>query len=104
MSAGPTDPVEAAPPLDVPPEMGLDTAADARRFLIKGDHANLWFEGQGDALVVSFDNLATIDEGWPRGPWAWRRSSMRGRSAIRKPRFRGVSTSPSCWSIWPRCS
>jgi hypothetical protein len=29
-----------------------------------GEHANLWFEG--DALVVSFDNLATIDEGWPR--------------------------------------
>ena len=56
------------PPLDIPPEIGLDRAATAERFLIRGEHANLWFEGQGDALVVSFDDLATIDEGWPRGP------------------------------------
>ncbi len=24
---------------------------------------------EGGALIVSFDNLATIDEGWPRPPW-----------------------------------
>lgn len=56
--------------------MGLDEAVAAWRFLIRGEHANLWFEGRGPdqdgaldgALVVSFDNLATIDEGWPRGP------------------------------------
>ena len=61
------------PPLDIPPEMGLDAAATAERFLIRGEHANLWFEGRGEALVISFDNLATIDEGWPRGPWLHRR-------------------------------
>lgn len=86
---------DAAPPLDIPPEMGLDAAADARRFLIKGDHANLWFEGQGDALVVSFDNLATIDEGWPRGPWAWRRLEPMGHSVL------GVQSHAKDWFRQP---
>lgn len=68
--------------LEIPPELGLDEAASARRFLIRGDHATLWFEGQGDDLVVSFDNLATIDEGWPRAPWAWRRLQPLGHSVL----------------------
>lgn len=67
-----TDPAPR-PPLDVPPELGLDAAAVADRFLISGDHAKLWFEQGSDVLIISFDNLATIDEGWPRGPWlGWR--------------------------------
>jgi hypothetical protein len=73
---------DVAHSLDIPPEIGLDAAAGARRFLIKGDHANLWFEGHGEALVVSFDNLATIDEGWPRGPWAWKRLEPMGHSVL----------------------
>jgi hypothetical protein len=68
--------------IDVPPEMGLDTAATADRFLIRGEHANLWFEGQSDVLILSFDNLATIDEGWPRGPWAWARLAPLGHSVL----------------------
>ncbi|MFM7333910.1 MAG: hypothetical protein ACKO1H_05785 [Tabrizicola sp.] len=107
MSAGPTDDVEgdgveeaAAPPLlDVPPEMALDAAAEARRFLVKGAHANLWFEGQGPerggALVVSFDNLATIDEGWPRGPWAWSRLGPLGHSVL------GVQSHAKDWFRQP---
>jgi hypothetical protein len=86
---------DAAPPLDIPPEMGLDAAAGAGRFLIKGDHANLWFEGRGDALVVSFDNLATIDEGWPRGPWAWRRLEPMGHSVL------GVQSHAKDWFRQP---
>ena len=97
MSAGPTDTgEEAGPPLDVPPEMGLDDGAGARRFLIRGDHANLWFEGgRGDALVVSFDNLATIDEGWPRGPWAWKRLEPLGHSVL------GVQSHAKDWFRQP---
>ena len=83
------------PPLDIPPETGLDAAATARRFLIRGDHANLWFEGQGDALVVSFDNLATIDEGWPRAPWAWRRLQPMGHSVL------GVQSHAKDWFRQP---
>lgn len=83
------------PPLDIPPEIGLDRAATAERFLIRGDHANLWFEGQGDALVVSFDNLATIDEGWPRGPWAWKRLEPLGHSVL------GVQSHAKDWFRQP---
>jgi hypothetical protein len=84
-----------APTLDVPPEMGLDQAATAGRFLIRGDHANLWFEGRGDALIVSFDNLATIDEGWPRGPWAWGRLEPLGHSVL------GVQSHAKDWFRQP---
>jgi len=87
--------VEAPPPLDIPPELGLDAAAQAQRFLIKGEHANLWFEGQGDALVISFDNLATIDEGWPRGPWAWKRLEPLGHSVL------GVQSHAKDWFRQP---
>ncbi len=87
------------PPLDLPPEMGLNEAASAGRFLIKGDHANLWFEGRsggpGDALVVSFDNLATIDEGWPRGPWAGKRLEPMGHSVL------GVQSHAKDWFRQP---
>ena len=69
-------------PIDVPPELGLDAAALAARFLIRGDHANLWFEGRSDVLIVAFDNLATIDEGWPRAPWAWARLEPLGHSVL----------------------
>ena len=96
------------PPLDIPPELGLDAAATARRFLIRVDHANLWFEGGGPdldgALVVSFDNLATIDEGWPRGPWAWKRLEPMGHAVLgvqchAKDWFR-QPTAPNCCAGW----
>lgn len=83
------------PPLDIPPEMGLDAAATADRFLIKGDHANLWFEGRSDVLVLSFDNLATIDEGWPRAPWAWKRLEPMGHSVL------GVQSHAKDWFRQP---
>lgn len=86
---------ETPPPLDIPPEIALDGAAAAERFLIRGDHANLWFEGRGDALVVSFDNLATIDEGWPRGPWAWKRLEPMGHSVL------GVQSHAKDWFRQP---
>ena len=84
-----------APALDVPPEMGLDEAARSGRFLVKGDHANLWFEGAGNALVISFDNLATIDEGWPRAPWAWARLAPLGHSVL------GVQSHAKDWFRQP---
>jgi len=81
--------------LDVPPELGFDEAATANRFLIIGDHANLWFEGGSDALIVSFDNLATIDEGWPRGPWLHHRLAPLGYSIL------GVQSHAKDWFRQP---
>jgi len=75
--------------------MGLYAAARAGRFLVRGDHADLWFEGAGDALVVSFDNLATIDEGWPRAPWAWTRLEPLGHSVL------GVQSHAKDWFRQP---
>jgi hypothetical protein len=92
-------PASDLPAVDVPPELGLDAAVTAERFLVRGEHANLWFEGQsvgqGDALIVSFDNLATIDEGWPRSPWAWRRLQPLGHSVL------GVQSHAKDWFRQP---
>lgn len=71
-----------APALLIPPERSLDQAATADEFLIMGDHANLWFEYRSDVLIITFDNLATIDEGWPRGPWLHRRLAPLGHSLL----------------------
>ena len=70
------------PALLLPPERSLDQAAGDDDFLVKSDHANLWFEGRSDVLIISFDNLATIDEGWPRGPWLHRRLAPLGHSLL----------------------
>lgn len=87
------------PDISVPPELEPKAAATADRFLIKGAHANLWFEGgpqiNSDVLIVSFDNLATIDEGWPRGPWAWSRLQPLGYSVL------GVQSHAKDWFRQP---
>jgi hypothetical protein len=75
--------------------MGLDQAATADRFLIMGDHANLWFEAGSDVLVIPFDNLATIDEGWPRGPWLHHRLAAMGHSIL------GVQSHAKDWFRQP---
>ncbi|MCX8509859.1 MAG: hypothetical protein ORN49_13450, partial [Rhodobacteraceae bacterium] len=86
MTENPTDPTEkdeeAPPPLDLPPVVGVTEAVGLDRFQITGPEANLWFERRSDVLIVSFDNLATIDEGWPRGPWLDRRLAEEGYSVL----------------------
>ncbi|NHB76567.1 hypothetical protein [Rhodobacter calidifons] len=91
--------VQTVAPLDIPPGMGLDQAAAADRFLVEGAQAKLWFEGRSakpaGALVVSFDNLATIDEGWPRPPWAWTRLEPLGHAVL------GVQSHAKDWFRQP---
>jgi hypothetical protein len=89
------DAAEDTARLAPPPEMGPVEAVGASRFLIPGAHATLWFEGGSDVLVVSFDNLATIDEGWPRGPWAWKRLQPMGYSVL------GVQSHAKDWYRQP---
>ncbi len=89
------DPARPVETLLRPPEMGVDEAATADRFLIMGDHANLWFEGRSDVLIITFDNLATIDEGWPRGPWLARRLEPLGHSIL------GVQSHAKDWFRQP---
>ena len=72
-------------------------AARADRFLIQGPHGKLWFEGRkgADTLIVCFDNLATIDEGWPRNPWAFRRLEPMGHAVL------GVQSHAKDWFRQP---
>lgn len=67
--------MELTPPPEIAPRV------DAR-FMVRGQGANLWFEPGSDVLIISFDNLATVDEGWPRGPWMHRRLLPLGYSVL----------------------
>jgi hypothetical protein len=79
-------------PLSLPLQVQLSSAAPEGRFLVFGQGAlagaNLWYEPSagigpyGRDLIISFDNLATIDEGWPRGPWAYRRLAPIGAAVL----------------------
>ncbi len=85
--------MSAQAPLILPPEVALNAVSAATRFMVLGRDdlagANLWFEPVASAggphscdLIISFDNLATIDEGWPRGPWAYHRLAPIGASVL----------------------
>lgn len=78
--------------LTLPPEIAPRSDA---RFLQHGQGANLWFEPGSDVLIISFDNLATIDEGWPRGPWMYRRLMPLGYSVL------GVQSHAKDWFRGP---
>lgn len=73
---------KAAPALDLPPVVGVCDAGRLDRFQLAGTEGNLWFERRSDVLIVSFDNLATVDEGWPRGPWLGGRIADMGYSVL----------------------
>ncbi len=75
-----------------PPEIAPRPDA---RFLKRGQGANLWFEPGSDVLIISFDNLATIYEGWPRGPWMHRRLLPLGYSVL------GVQSHAKDWFRGP---
>lgn len=75
-----------------PPEIAPSPES---RFLQRGQGANLWYEPGSDVLIISFDNLATIDEGWPRGPWMHRRLMPLGYSVL------GVQSHAKDWFRGP---
>lgn len=66
-----------------------------QRFFIAGQGANLWFEPGSDVLIISFDNLATIDEGFPRLPWMYHRLQPLGYAVL------GVQSHAKDWFRLP---
>lgn len=57
-------------PVALPPLLEAGATADpARAFRVVRDRSALWFEPGGSTLVVTFDNLATLDHPYPRHPW-----------------------------------
>lgn len=74
------------PKLDLPDEVTPETTSGLDRFRVLGERSALWYEGKpgekGKYLVISFDNLATINEGWPRMPWMHWRIAQLGYSNL----------------------
>jgi hypothetical protein len=105
--AAATDPSEERPPIDLPPSVGLDEVYDSDYFLLEGEHGNLWFEYRSPTLFVTFDNLATLDDPYPRMPWMYERVEMLGYSILGVQSFRKGSfpalTASSLWAHrWAR--
>ncbi len=82
----------------LPPSLTLNKAQGADEFLLEGEHGNLWFEYRSPTLFVTFDNLATLDDPYPRLPWMYARTetlnySVLGVQTFRKDWFRQPTSS-----------
>lgn len=64
----PTDP----PTADHPQPCLLAQARPDAAFRVIGDRSYLYFVPRSRQLMITFDNLATIDEAYPRRPWLHR--------------------------------
>jgi dienelactone hydrolase len=64
------------------PIIGLPEADPGAAFRVVGDTAYLFFTPGSDRLIVSFDNLASIDEPYPRLPWLYRHVRELGYSLL----------------------
>ena len=79
----------------LPPPCALNAAQPDRPFRVVGDTAYLWFEPRGPVLLVSFDNLATLDHPYPRLPWLHRQAEELGYSIL------GVQSHAKDWFRQP---
>lgn len=75
-------------PVDLPPVTSVDGALRSDFCLIEGTEANLWFEYRSPVLYVTFDNLATLDDPYPRQPWMHARIRDLGYSILGVQSFR----------------
>lgn len=90
-------PIAAKPDLVLPPVMDVAAAARSDHFLLEGAHGNLWFEHRSSTLFITFDNLATLDDPYPRRPWMQDRVrklgySLLGAQSFEKDWFRHPTT------------
>ncbi|WP_131802575.1 alpha/beta hydrolase family protein [Yoonia litorea] len=79
----------------MPDEISMRDAKPDNAFRVIGKSSYLWFEPRSPVLVVSFDNLATLDDPYPRMPWIARQVADLGFSILgvqsrRKDWFRGT--------------
>jgi dienelactone hydrolase len=81
-------PTPARAPVVLPPVSSVDAALRSDFCLIEGPEANLWFEYRSRVLYVTFDNLATLDDPYPRLPWMHTRIRDLGYSILGVQSFR----------------
>ena len=77
--------------LQLPQECTTREANTKTAFRVLGQSSYLWFEPRGSVLVVSFDNLATLDTPYPRQPWITRQTAELGYSLL------GVQSTRKDW-------
>lgn len=80
---------------DHPQPCRLDETRPDAAFRVIGDSSYLYFVPRGRHLVVTFDNLATIDEAYPRRPWLARVADSMGWSIL------GVQSQAKDWFRQP---
>lgn len=68
--------------LELPPEIALENADPTGAFRVLRDTAFFWFEPGNAHLIVTFDNLATLDHPYPRLPWLHRPTKALGYSIL----------------------
>lgn len=66
----------------LPPEIDLADARHGGAFRVVAAHAALWFEPGDDILIVTLDNLATIDTPYPRPAWLRDRVLAMGHAVL----------------------
>lgn len=84
-------------PVVLPPSVAIEDIKDQDTFLLEGKHGNLWYQYRSSTLFVTFDNLATLDDPYPRMPWMHARVeelgySLLGAQSFRKDWFRQPTT------------
>lgn len=82
------DPAPPRTPVVLPPTATVQQALSLDHCLIEGAEANLWFEHRSRVLYVTFDNLATLDDPYPRLPWMHARIKTLGYSLLGVQSFR----------------
>jgi len=76
------------PTVTLPPSIEIDDILDQPEFLLEGEHGNIWHEHRSSTLFVTFDNLATLDDPYPRLPWMHSRVKALGYSLLGVQSFR----------------
>jgi hypothetical protein len=84
-----TDTADTPPLPPILPD--ASSAGPAAAFRIVAPKAALWFQPGSRQLVVSFDNLATVDDPYPRPPWLLARLQAEGYAVL------GVQTYAKDW-------
>lgn len=85
-----TDPA-ADTPLPPPILPDASAAGPGIAFRVVAPKAALWFQPGSRQLVVSFDNLATVDDAYPRPPWLLARLQAEGYAVL------GIQTFAKDW-------
>ncbi|MEO0343640.1 MAG: hypothetical protein AAF198_09400 [Pseudomonadota bacterium] len=82
---------DAAEEAALPPKLDLDQVDPQQAWRVIDQGARLWFEPGAKTLIISFDNLATLDTHHPRYPWLYKQLKQEGYALL------GVQSDAKNW-------